>query len=204
MTDFSSFNFIDAIAGVVLLVGILGGLKRGLSGELSRVIAIAVAVFAAWRFATPVADWAMEKLSFTQGKSYVFSFLAVLVVAFLFMWLVRVVLRNLMEFAFKGRIERIGGALAGLLRAAVIVSAVLLMIGFAPQAEIQSLVTEKSFVGRLVTRHLRPVYQDIQEKAPGLGLPMPEPPADTDLGETTNESYGEEIAPEAEEMTSQE
>ena len=179
----SGFNFIDGVVAVVLLVGILGGLKRGLSGELSRVIAIVVAVFAAWRFATPVADWAMARLSLSQDRAYLTSFIFILVAAFAALWIVRATLRSLMEFAFKGKIERIGGAIAGLLRAAVIAAALVLMLEFAPQPEIRTLVMEKSFVGRLVAQHLRPVYENLQQKVPELGLPAPSETMDPDLGE---------------------
>ena len=195
MIDIPAFNFVDALAAIVLLVGLLGGLKRGLSGELSRVIAIAVAAFSAWRFATPVAEWGMEKLSMTQERAYVFSFLAILLAAFLVMWLIRITLRNLMEFAFKGRIERMGGALAGLLRALVIVAALVLMISFAPQPEIQRIVMKQSFCGRLVAKYLRPVYEDLQQRAPEFGLPAPPAIEDPDLGESDNTTDGENIEP---------
>jgi uncharacterized membrane protein required for colicin V production len=183
MVDIPAFNFADAIGAVILLVGILGGLKRGLSGELSRVVAIAVAVVAAWRFATPVADWAMDQFSLDRDRSYLVSFLAILLGASAVMWIIRLTLRNLMEFAFKGRIERLGGALAGLLRSSVVVAIIFLMLGFAPQPEIQRIIVEQSFFGRLAARYLRPVYDDLQQRAPQLGLPAPAIPEEPDLGE---------------------
>lgn len=181
--DSGPFNILDGIVGVILLFGLLGGLKRGLSGELSRVIGICAAVWAAWRFAQPVATWAMDRLSLNQDRSYLFSFLAILVASCALLWLVRLALRNLMEFAFKGRIERIGGALAGLLRAAVVAAALVLMLQFAPHGGVREAAIEGSWVGRIVTRYLRPVYDNLQQQMPELGLPNPVDVIESDLGE---------------------
>ncbi len=190
----TGFNVVDTGAAILLLVGALGGLKRGLSGELSRVVGISVAVSAAWRFATPVADWAMDSLNLPQDRSYLLSFGAIFLSAIAILLIVRFVLRNLMSFAFKGKIERIGGLLAGLIRSSVIVGALVLMLEFAPQDNVRAAVTENSVVGRLVARYLRPVYENFQQRVPELGRPPFTEPAEPDLGETT-EPPADESAP---------
>ena len=178
MDNLSMFNFVDAIVGVILLFGLLGGLKRGLSGELSRVIMYVVAGYAAWKFASPAADKLMESASMTVERGYITAFIGILIGAFIVMWLVRVILRNIFEFAFKGKIERIGGALCGLTRAAIFASVLLIMGGFIPQAEIRNLVAEKSFFGRLVQERLTPLLDSMRDKIPGL--PSTSSPSVTD------------------------
>ena len=188
MIDLPTVNFIDAIAVVALLMGLLGGLKRGLSGELSRMLAIALAGFAAWRFAQPLARAAREHMGLAPERAWLCCFIVIAGGALLVLWLLRKFLRNVMDFAFKGRTERWGGALCGLLRAAVIVLTLVLVVSFAPQPEVQRVVNEESLVGRFVARRVQPLYQDLQEKVPGLGLPEPDSPTaapetDPDLGE---------------------
>ena len=43
----------------------------------------------------------------------------------------------------------------------------------APQDKLQQMVTEESWTGRLVIRYLLPVYENLQQRVPELGLPSP-------------------------------
>ena len=78
----------DWIAGGILLVGLLGGIRRGLSGELSRLLALVLSFSGAWHFhrlAVPLLqsrlDWGEDALRLT---SFVSIFLLLPVFRFFF------------------------------------------------------------------------------------------------------------------------
>jgi hypothetical protein len=85
-----------------------------------------------------------------------------------------------MVFAFKGKLEKIGGALCGLARSALLVSILILAAGVAPGDALHRAVTEESLAGRFVFQHVRPAYERLSERYPELHLPAPhrEEPAD--------------------------
>lgn len=180
----NTFNIVDAIAGVVILVGVLGGIRRGLSGELARLIAAGVALFVAWKFAEPLADWVMQKQPMSYARGYAMAFVGIMAAALALTWLLRWMLRSVMEFAFKGRIERVGGALCALMRAGIVVSFVILLISLAPEGDLRAAVCDESFVGSTVCRHLRPMYDELREQQPELPLPAP---AEDGAAEATND-----------------
>ncbi len=167
------FNLVDGAAAVVVLVGILGGIRRGLSGELARVIAAGAALYVAWRFAQPMAAWVMDQHPMSYEKGYTVAFFAILLCAFALTWLLRAALRSIMLFAFKGNLERIGGALCGLARASIVVVFLVLLVSLAPAGDLRTAVVDDSFIGPVICRHVRPMYDDLRERTPELPLPGP-------------------------------
>lgn len=171
--SFSGFNIVDGIAGILVLVGILGGIRRGLSGELARVIAAGTALFVAWKFAEPLAEWVTLKQPMSYERGYAFAFVLILAAALGLTWLIRVALRHVMEFAFKGRLERLGGGLCGLIRSGFVVCFLVLLISLAPEGDLRAAVCDDSVVGSTVCRHLRPMYDELRHLTPDLPLPAP-------------------------------
>ncbi|HEY8240719.1 MAG TPA: CvpA family protein [Kiritimatiellia bacterium] len=167
------FNVVDAAIAVVVLVGVLGGIRRGLSGELARLIAAGVALYVAWKFAEPLADWLMQKQPMSYTRGYAMAFIGITAAALALTFVLRIMLRSVMEFAFRGRIERIGGALCALVRSGIVVAFVVLLVSLAPEGELRAAVCDESFVGSAVCRRLRPMYDDLRQLQPELPLPAP-------------------------------
>ena len=169
--DFSQLNLIDIAAGIYLLFGVFRGFKRGLSGELARLVSIAVILIAGWQLYEPLGQKIGEITRLTDNESRLAGFVLSLVAAGLVMVLLRWVLKNMMEFAFKGNIERIGGMIAGFLRTLAIVTAIVVAASLSPSAYLAQKFSEDSRIGSLITRYVVPTYQLITEENPELGLP---------------------------------
>jgi uncharacterized membrane protein required for colicin V production len=186
--EFGPAQIVDLAALALVIIGILGGARRGLSGELARVIAIAASVYAAWYLSGPATEWlSARQPEWTQQKSLGVAFTALILAALIVSWLLRAALRSVMTFAFKGRLERIGGAVCGLLRGCIFAAVILLLLSLVPHEGLRYAVTEDSWTGRLVGQKLLPFYEDIRERAPELGLPP------TDRVAPGEESLGAEI-----------
>ena len=164
----SMFNAVDAVAAVLLAVGIFTGMRRGLSGELARLIGAGVSLYAGWFFYQPAGQYLFKVTRLSSQGASALAFVLVIVGAGVLMILLRLVLRHIMEFTFKGPIERVGGALAGLLRSAVVVTAAILVLSLWPHEYLHRVFAEDSFCGRLIYTYLEPVYEEWSEKYPLL------------------------------------
>jgi len=171
MATWQEFNFIDGIVGLLLLAGLLGGIRRGLSGELIRAVLAVAALVAALLYTRPLADWAMARWQLDARPAMVGGFLAIFLGIYLAVTAARVLLGRLADFTFRGKIERLGGALCGLARAAVVSSLILLLLGLAPNENLHRLVLQESVCGRLVSQHLRPLYDQIFHHLPEIQVP---------------------------------
>lgn len=162
------FNLVDFVAVVVITLGLIRGVIRGLSRELAELISAGAALFAGWFFYRPLGEYLGRVSRLSEAASFAAAFTVVLVGAYVLMRVLRLVLRHIMEFSFKGRIEKVGGGIAGLLRVGVVVSAVLLTLALWPNDFLHRHFARESFLGRFLLGRLGPVYEDLAERYPAL------------------------------------
>lgn len=170
----SQFNFFDGAVAVVLLMGVIGGVRRGLSGELTRSLFAVLAVGAAWQFGDAVAREAQSRWNMDPNDAAIMGFLGVLCGTAALLWGLGLLLRNVIDFAFKGKTERMGGALLGVFHGAVIVLVALFIGCLIPNPSAQAWVFEKSYTGRLFVGTLRPQLENWAGRFQ-LRLPAPAP-----------------------------
>jgi uncharacterized membrane protein required for colicin V production len=168
MACMQNFNVIDIVIFLYLLFGIVRGVKRGLSGEIARLAGIVVAVWAGWRFYEPLGERIFLTTRLGEQSSYALAFFLALILAFVLMVVLRILLRHVMEFTFKGKLERIGGAVAGLLRSTAVVLAVVIFMSLVPHDYLHALFVEESLVGRTLYVYLPTIYDDLAERYPKL------------------------------------
>lgn len=168
MWTWHGYNLVDGVVALLLLAGLFSGIRRGLSGELVRAMIAVAAVVAAVLYARPVSEWAMLHWSMSVRPALIGAFLLVLLGAYTAVSTVRALLGRLADFTFKGKLERLGGGLCGLARAAGVSGLILLLLGLAPNDNLQRLVVDESVTGRLVTQHLRPLYAQLSERVPEI------------------------------------
>ncbi|HPF99218.1 MAG TPA: CvpA family protein [Kiritimatiellia bacterium] len=166
MDNLPQFNIVDIVAIILILLGLIRGLAKGLSGELAGLISVGLAVYAGWRLYRPLGEYFTDKANLgTDTSAYLAAFVVALIGAYVLMLLLRILLRNLMQFSFKGKLEKLGGALAGLAKTLAIVTAGLLALALLPNTQLHRLCAEDSVLGGFVYRTLGPV---VAEKYPQL------------------------------------
>ena len=168
----------DGVVGLLLLAGLAGGIRRGLSGELVRAIIAVSAVVAAILYMQPASEWIQTRWRLEGRLGVIAGFLAVMLGIYVGITLLRVLLGRLADFTFKGKMERIGGALCGLIRAAAVTSILLLLLGLAPNENLHRLIVDESVSGRFVSQHIRPLYDKLSERVPEIKLPEVQADAD--------------------------
>lgn len=176
MENGPQFNPVDIVALVYVLFVLIRGFFRGLSGELARLLSAAAAVAAGLYFYRPVGEWLADNTRLAEwGESLPFglAFGLMLLGAWLLMRLLRLVLKSLMVFSFRGNLERVGGGLAGGIRASVVAAALILLLGLWPSETMRRVFVDESVLGRNLARHVLPVYDRLAEKYPAIRLPAP-------------------------------
>lgn len=142
--------------GVLIIVvwELLWGMKRGLGGELVRLVATILTLLIGWRFYEPAGRF-LAKHSFKNAHSDIApaaAFLMIVVSLCVLFYVLGLVLRWLASLQFNDRINRRGGAVAGLLRGLLLSVLCIYAVALWPQAAVQEWVVQRSPVGGAVYR----------------------------------------------------
>ncbi len=138
-------NILDAVIIVLLLVGILGGIKRGLIKETVLLVGLVAIVVFAWIFRVPVATFLYKNLPFFGFKGLfkdvsvlnillyeLISFLAVFTILSIIL-VILLKISGIIEKILKATIilgifSKIGGAIVGFIEGYIIVFIILLIV----------------------------------------------------------------------------
>jgi len=185
-----AWNAVDVVVVALIIFGGLQGLRRGLSGELARVIGTVITVWAGWVFYQPLGDkiYSTTRLSATQARAG--SFVLILIGGFVLLLLLRMLLHQIIEFTFKGKLERMGGILAGTTRATLVMLALVFLCSLWPHEYIHQMVAVDSFTGRFVNAYIPDIYEDIAEHYPQLPRLQPRDEGYDDGGAHREEPVG--------------
>ena len=167
MEHLPSFNAVDIVALIYLVIGVLVGVHRGLSEELARFISMVIAFGIALFAYRPVALWMIQHTRLEAPQARALAFLATVVGALIVMLLLRLALKRFMQFAFEEGTEKVGGGIAGFAGSAIAVVIVFLAVNLWPHEYLNRHFGKESLIGRLVVRYV----PALREKVDDLELP---------------------------------
>lgn len=163
-------NITDGCVLVLLGLGLIGGIRRGLSGELLRIASIILAFVAGWRGTEPLTHYLEDLTGRTPAELKPAAFIGLVVISYLALSILRRALRLMVDFSFKGQLEVMGGAVTGLVRAGFFASLVLLGASLIPHEPLREAVRH-SITGQWVNAHVRPRFDDLVARNPEFQLP---------------------------------
>jgi membrane protein required for colicin V production len=165
MEHLPSFSVVDIIALIVLLLGAIQGFRRGLSGQLARLISVVVALVLGLCFYAPFGAWCAEHTRLTEEPARVLAFVATVLAAIVVMIVLRLVLGTIMKVVIEKKAEKIGGCSAGLITAGISVFIVFVMMNMLPEDYyLKRKFGEESVLGTIVVRSL-PMFKDAVERS---------------------------------------
>jgi uncharacterized membrane protein required for colicin V production len=165
------YNIVDAGIAIFLIGGLIGGLRRGLSGELSRVLIAAGCITIVYFYSRTLADWLITKHNFSSEVALLIAAAALLLGAYIALTLVRIALAAVFSFTFKGRLERIGGAICGTLRTALAAAILLTMLALLPNETLRRHIAVESRLGSWVVSRMHPLIDRVADRFPALDIP---------------------------------
>jgi membrane protein required for colicin V production len=145
------FNAADLIALVFVVVCIAIGIKRGLIGLIAPIVGLII-IATAVRFGyAPCRDWMTTHLTFDASVLRLGALAVVIGIPLVLMILIRKLLGELVKLPILSGIDRLGGALAGLIAGVLFVLVVFFVLGILPKPYQSPAVKEGSWIGRHVT-----------------------------------------------------
>jgi len=168
-----------SVAGL-LVIGLLGGMRRGLSGELLRVATIIIALVAGWKLAETGAEIAAHWSNWPAEDLKAVAFFAIVAFVYVGLGMIRFFLRLFLDFSFKGKVELLGGAFLGLCRSLVFCVFIVLAATLVPSESVQQQIAASNS-GRFVLDYVRPGYDAWVEENPAFKLPEMEKVKDIEI-----------------------
>lgn len=180
---------IDIIVLIIILWELLMGLRRGLSGELCRLIGTGMVLLTALFF---YEDFGLiiarhSRLAQNQETALALAFLLIAVGTGICLFLFRIMLHLLVSIKFNEAFDRPAGAGAGVMRGILLAFLIVFAVGLWPDETLRPMITTDSRVGRVVFKSA----PRIKEKLRSLQIrfqpsaPRPEP----ESGEKVKSAY---------------
>ncbi len=163
MTFGDMLTIVEVGALALILWEFLWGLKRGLSGEIARLLGTGVVLVSGLRFYQSVGSLLADntRLSGEPELAQAVAFLVIVVCVALLFLIIRLILRLLMSVKFNDKIDRTGGGIAGILRGVLMTLLCVYAIGLWPHEYLRNLVRTQSIIGRTVFRCAPPVVEKL-------------------------------------------
>ncbi|TAN36692.1 MAG: CvpA family protein [Verrucomicrobia bacterium] len=166
----NGFNAVDILALIWLLIGMWRGGRQGLAGALLRLLALGLAVGAGFMGYAWLAENIASTGRLAGPAGDLLSFFLITMIAYVLLRLVGLLLKNMMTFTFKGRLEPVGGGVVGLLISACVITLILLVAGQWPEPQMKKWFAEESWLGQVVQAQLGPAWRRLEQRYPALKL----------------------------------
>ena len=121
-------NIIDIVFAVILIFGLIQGLRKGLFVELASLVALVVGVYGAVHFSYYVGDWLSQRMSWSEQVIKLSAFAITFIIIVIIITMAGKALTKIADFAMLGIANKILGGLFSLIKYAFILSAILMFL----------------------------------------------------------------------------
>lgn len=121
-------NTIDIVFGIILILGCIQGLRKGLFVELASLIGLIAGIIGAIYFSYFVGDWLVEKTSWSEQTINLAAFAITFVIIIVVVSMAGKLLTKIADFAMLGIVNKIAGAAFAVLKFAFLLSVVLMFL----------------------------------------------------------------------------
>ena len=121
-------NYIDVILIIPLLWGFLRGIKRGIVREITSFVALIFGIYGAINFAVYIQPFLKSQFEIGSSLIPIVSFAVTFLIIVLIIKLIGFIIDKIVNFIALGIISRLLGGVFGLLKAAFILSSLLLIL----------------------------------------------------------------------------
>jgi membrane protein required for colicin V production len=121
-------NTIDIVFGIILILGLIQGFRKGLFVELASLIGLIAGIIGAIYFSYFVGDWLVEGTSWSEQTINLAAFAITFVIIIVVVSMAGKLLTRVADFAMLGIVNKIAGAAFAVLKYAFLLSVVLMFL----------------------------------------------------------------------------
>ena len=121
-------GFLDIVLGLLLLYGLWKGLKNGLFVEIASIVALIAGIFGAIHFSYYAGDYLSQNFDWDERYINITAFVITFIIIVLAVHLLGKFLTKIANFAMLGLLNKVAGAVFGMVKVAVILGALLVFI----------------------------------------------------------------------------
>ncbi|TVZ52798.1 CvpA family protein [Dokdonia sp. Hel_I_53] len=148
-------NTIDIIFGIILILGAVQGLRKGLFVELASLIGLIAGIYGAIHFSYYVGDWLVEKTSWSEQVIKLTAFAITFIIIVLAVSLAGKLLTKVASFAMLGIVNKVAGAIFSVIKFAFLLSVVLMFVDAADRQI--SIIGEDNKEGSILYPIVQPI-----------------------------------------------
>ncbi len=167
MEQIRSFNIVDIIALIIILLGSIRGLIRGLSAEIAGFISTITALCMGLYFFRPFGSWFLENTRLTKWSAHAVAFVVTIIAAIIAMALLRSAMKYIIKIVVNPKADRLGGLIAGFISSSIIIIIIFMTVNMLNDKYWNRIFKEKSFIGSMVGNCIPPL-EEIEEMAKEL------------------------------------
>lgn len=120
-------NYIDIVLGVLLILSAIGGFRKGLIVELASLAALVLGIWGAVEFSYITSEFLVKNFDWKWDHLNIASFIITFVIIVILVHIVGNVVNKLVETVMLGFVNKLAGLVFGILRAALILSIILVV-----------------------------------------------------------------------------
>ncbi len=155
------FNWVDLVTLVFLVRGIYQGAKGGLIVEFFSLAGWFLSVFFAFKFYKPLAELINKRTEIPLVVDEIVVFAAIVIAVIIIARLAGAISGRVIKIKLVERLNRVGGAIFGAVRAAVVLSIIFYALGILSIPYLKKSVEEKSLSGKAISKVSEVVYKNI-------------------------------------------
>lgn len=152
-------NYIDIILALLLVFSAINGFRKGLIAELASLAALILGIWGAIEFSDVTSEFLVENFNMKSEHLNIISFIVTFVVIVILVHIVGGVVNKMVETVMLGFLNKLAGMVFGIVRAALILSVVLVIFDKIDE-DIQILSPEAKSESQM--------YEPIRNLAPSL------------------------------------
>jgi membrane protein required for colicin V production len=120
-------NYIDIVLGILLILSAISGFKKGLVVELASLAALILGIWGAVKFSYITSEFLVENFNWSWDHLNIASFIITFVVIVILVHIVGSTVNKMVETVMLGFVNKLAGLVFGILRAALILSIILVV-----------------------------------------------------------------------------
>lgn len=156
-------SIIDICAIILIALGAIHGLIRGLSGELSHFISILAAfIFGLWG-QRPFAMWLLDNTNLDEKSAQALAFIAIILTALIIFIFLQYMLKKIIQIVVEDKFDRILGAFAGLVRSIIVVIIIFIAMNLVPHDYLNMKFGEESIIGSAIKPYIPYILTKTEE-----------------------------------------